>query len=83
METKQLTQDEVQQLKLLQQKNQAIVTEFGQIELLKLDIESRVQDVKAFLEEVREEEKALGQFLETTYGKGSIDMDKGEFTPFE
>jgi hypothetical protein len=83
METKKLTQDEVQQLKLIQEKNQDITTEFGQIELIKLDIESRIQNAKAFLEELREEEKALGQFLETTYGKESIDLDKGEFTPFQ
>ena len=82
METKQLTQDELQQLKLIQEKNQAIILEFGQIELIKLEVESRVQNAKAFLEELREEEKTLGQFLETTYGKGSIDIEKGQFTPF-
>jgi len=83
METKKLTQDEVQQLKLIQQKNQVITTEFGQIELIKLDIESRVQNAKAYLKELREEENALSEFLESTYGKGSIDLDKGEFIPFE
>jgi hypothetical protein len=83
METKKLTQDEVQQLRLIQEKNQDIIIEFGQIELIKLDIESRIQNVKVFLEELREEEKTLSQFLQSTYGKGSIDLDKGEFTPFE
>jgi len=83
METKKLTQDEVQQLRLIQEKNQDIIIEFGQIELIKLDIESRIQNAKAFLQELQEEEKTLSQFLESTYGKGSIDLDKGEFTPFE
>ena len=82
METKKLTQDELQQLKLIQEKNQDIILEFGQIELIKLDIESRIQNAKAFLEELREEEKTLSQFLESTYGKGSVNLDKGEFTPF-
>ena len=61
METKKLTQDEVQQLKLIQQKNQVITTEFGQIELIKLDIESRVQNAKAYLKELREEENEIGR----------------------
>lgn len=83
MEIKKLQQEELQQLKLIQEKNQAIVLEFGQIELIKLDIESRVQNAKAFLNELREEEKTLSEFLESIYGKGSINLDKGEFTPFE
>jgi len=83
METKKLQETEIQQLKLIQEKNQAILLEFGQIELIKLDIKSRIQNAKAFLEELQEEEKTLSEYLQSTYGKGSIDLDKGEFTPFE
>ena len=83
METKKLQETELQQLKLIQQKNQDILLEFGQIELIKLDIESRVENAKAYLKELREEETTLSQFLESTYGKGSIDLDKGEFIAFE
>jgi hypothetical protein len=83
METKKLQETELQQLKLIQEKNQAILLEFGQIELIKLDVESRIDNAKAYLKELREEEITLSQFLESTYGKGSIDLDKGEFIPFE
>ena len=78
-----LQETEVQQLKVIQEKNQAILLEFGQIELIKLDIESRTDNAKAYLEQLREEEKTLSEFLESTYGKGSIDLDKGEFIAFE
>lgn len=78
-----LQETELQQLKLIQEKNQAILLEFGQIELIKLDIQSRVENAKAYLKELREQETTLSQFLESTYGKGSIDLDKGEFIPFE
>ena len=78
-----LQETELQQLKLIQQKNQAILLEFGQIELIKLDIKSRTDNAKAYLKELREEEKTLSQFLEGIYGKGSIDLDKGEFIAFE
>lgn len=81
METKKLQQEELQQIKSLQEKNQIIISEFGQIELIKLDVESRVQAAKAYLLELREEEKTLADFLESTYGEGTIDLDKGEFIP--
>lgn len=81
MEIKKLQQEELQQIKSLQEKNQIIISEFGQIELIKLDVESRVQAAKAYLLELREEEKTLADFLESTYGEGTIDLDKGEFIP--
>lgn len=78
-----LQETELQQLKLIQQKNQAILLELGQIELIKLETESRLDSAKAYLQQLREEERTLSEFLESTYGKGSIDLDKGEFTAFE
>ena len=78
-----LQETELQQLRLIQEKNQAILLEFGQIELIKLDIKSRTDNAKAYLKELREEERTLSEFLESTYGKGSIDLDKGEFIAFE
>ena len=78
-----LQETELQQLRLIQEKNQAILLEFGQIELIKLDIESRIDNAKAYLQQLREEEKTLSEFLESIYGKGSIDLDKGEFIAFE
>ena len=81
MKIKKLQQEELQQIKSLQEKNQIIISEFGQIELIKLDVESRVQAAKAYLLELREEEKTLADFLESTYGEGTIDLDKGEFIP--
>ena len=81
METKKLQQEELQQLISLQQKNQDIIMEFGQIEVLKLEIEDRVQIAKQYLAQIREQEKALVQSLQSAYGEGTIDLDKGEFIP--
>ena len=81
MENKKLTQEELQQIEAVKQKSQAVVQELGQIELLKLNLKSRRESVLAFLEELKQEEKALAEALETAYGKGSIDLEKGEFTP--
>ena len=74
-----LQETELQQLKLIQHHNQTIAIEFGQIEIAKIDLESRVNNAKAYLKQLREQEATLCEFLESTYGKGSVDLDKGEF----
>lgn len=83
METKQLSQQELQQVKAIQQNNQAITIEFGQIELAKIDLQDRIQSAKSFLKNLREEEKTLSQFLQQKYGKGSLNIQTGQFTPLE
>jgi hypothetical protein len=82
MENKKLTQEELSQIETVKQKSQAIIQELGQIELLKLDLESRKDNAVTFLQELKQEEKELAQALEAAYGKGTINLEKGEFTPF-
>lgn len=83
METKKLTQEELDQIKTIQTKSEAITVELGQIELVKIALEARAVNAKTFLGELRQEEKTLAEALEATYGKGSIDLEKGEFMPLE
>ncbi len=83
MKTQKLTQEELQQIKTIQENTQSVILELGQIELLKIELEDRVQNAKTFLKELREEETTLAQFLQSTYGKGSINLEQGEFIPFE
>ena len=82
MENKKLTKEEMSQIETIKQKSQAIVQELGQLELLRLDLRSRKDNALTFLQELRQEEKALAEALEAAYGKGTIDLEKGEFTPF-
>jgi len=82
MENKKLTQEELSQIETVKQKSQAIIQELGQIELLNLDLKSRKDNALAFLEELKQEEKELAQALEAAYGKGTINLEKGEFTSF-
>jgi hypothetical protein len=83
MKNKKLTKEEMSQIETVKQKSQAIVQELGQIELLNLDLKSRKDSALTFLEELKQEEKELAQALEAAYGKGTIDLEKGEFTPFK
>jgi len=48
MENKKLTQEEIEKLTSLQQKSNNIVAEFGNLEVLKLQMESRKNDLINF-----------------------------------
>lgn len=81
METNKLSQQQLQQIKNIQQKNQSVVQELGQIEILKLQLKKRQQTAQQYLEDLLEEQQAVAQEIEDTFGKGSIDTETGEFTP--
>lgn len=82
MESKKLTQEELSQIETVRQKSQAIIQELGQIELLNLDLKSRKDNALAFLQDLRREERELSQALEIAYGRGTVDLEKGEFISF-
>jgi hypothetical protein len=76
-----LQENELKQITDLQVKKESLVQELGQIELLKLNLKARRVNADKFLATLIEEEETLGRWLEETYGKGTINLEKGEFTP--
>lgn len=81
MELTKLSQEVIEQIKSIQQKNQAIEVELGQIELVKLAIKQRRLNAEQFLSELKDEEKTLAEFLEEKYGTGTINIEEGIFIP--
>ena len=81
METTKLSTEELEKLQEIQQKNSAVVTEFGNLEIAKLQMEARKAEVIKFFNELKEEEQELGKELSDKYGVGSINLEQGEFTP--
>ena len=81
MDTKKLTQEEINNLNVIKQRTEFIIKEYGQISLIKLTIEEREAQAKDFLLRTKEMEKQVSVYLEEKYGKGSVDLDKGEFRP--
>lgn len=81
MKTKKLSQQQLQQIKSIQQKNQSVVQELGEIEILKLQLKKRQQTAQQYLEDLLQEQQTVAQEIEDTFGKGSIDIETGEFTP--
>ena len=81
MKNKKLTQEEVAQIKNIQDRMQAVQTELGQLELAKMDLANRRKNVENYLQETRDSEAELVKELEEKYGKGTINLDTEEFVP--
>ena len=79
MENQKLSQEELQQIADLQNRNRAIILELGEIELVKLNVERRRDNAEAFLAELRQAEADFGKALSEKYGDGTVDLSTGEF----
>ena len=87
-ETKKFTEAELKEITELRNANAQKINEFGQIELEILLTNQRLDvlvDTKQNLEkqyvELQTKEKALVAKLNEKYGKGTVDINTGEFVP--
>lgn len=80
METKVLEQEEIQQIKNIQQERSSIIEQFGIIEINIQELEQQKQQLKISLINLKQREVELGQTLQEKYGDGTINIEKGEFT---
>lgn len=81
METKVLTQEEIQSLKALQENQSSLVAALGDLEYQISILESRKQFLKNEISNQIENEVKIGKELQEKYGEGNINLEKGEFTP--
>jgi len=79
METKVLTQEEITQLKAVQQERYSIIDKFGTIEIQFQELESTKQNLKFDYEKLKQKEEVLGKQLQAKYGDGTINLERGEF----
>jgi hypothetical protein len=79
METKVLTQEEIQLLKSIQEKRLQLTEQFGIIELRNQELELQKEFLKEELKKLRQEEIKTGETLQQKYGDGTINLEKGEF----
>jgi hypothetical protein len=79
MTTKVLTPEEIQSLKLIQDKRIQLVEQFGVLEIRLQDLEYQKEQLKTNLKQLRQEEIKVGETLQQKYGDGSINLEKGEF----
>jgi hypothetical protein len=81
MESKVLTQEEIQSLKELQENQLNLLTTLGDIEYQISILESKKQFLKNQVLKQIENEAKIGKELQEKYGDGNIDLEKGEFIP--
>jgi len=79
-EKKFLTEEELTTLKEIQSNTRALVSELGEIELIKLQIENRYNTAKQFLNDLSNQEKEFTQTIFKKYGKANLNPENGEIT---
>lgn len=90
MEKKQLNQEELKKVIELQNSYSKVNFEIGEIEIRKRSLEKQLNELKQNqdylfkdFENLQQEEAKISQELEQKYGKGKINIDNGEITPFD
>lgn len=78
-ESIQLPQEEINNLLQLQQAQQNIVTQFGQIEYQLQLLEIQKDQLIEVLTELKQKETVLGEKLTEKYGNGTINLESGTF----
>ena len=79
METVKLEQEEIQKLSQVQEKQQNFVVELGKLEYDMTLLELQKEKIQEAIEQALQESQVLAQELETKYGAGTINIEKGEF----
>jgi len=82
-EAKKFTSEEVQELQTLESQIAQLTNSFGQLSLSKIKLEEQESFLKSQLKMLEEKETNLAKTLSDKYGKGSLDIETGEFTPVE
>lgn len=78
-----LTEEELGELKNTTERVNVLRRELADVGMVKLNLETREAQIKQFHKESIEIEQALAKKLEEKYGKGTVDIDQGTFTPAE
>jgi len=78
MEAKVLTPEEINSLKLIQEKRFQLVEQFGIIEVKIQEFNLQKEYLKEELKRLRQEETITGETLQKKYGDGTINLERGE-----
>ncbi len=76
-------EEELTQIREIQNLYNTVVNQAGQVHIEEINLHERKGQVEANLQEVRNKEQELVSSLTNTYGRGTINLETGEFTPIE
>ena len=75
------TEEELKSLQNLQGTYNQITLAMGQLSLSRISLDTQEETLKSTLAETRAKEQDLAKELTEKYGKGTLNVDTGEFTP--
>lgn len=78
-----LTQEELDSLKSIQEQGTQLTIAFGQTEIAIINLNAQKEALKNALTELKQKEDQLASTLQTKYGTGNVNIETGEFTPYE
>ena len=80
---KDFTKEEIQEIKNLQTEMNRIIFQLGQLKISEVRLKKAGDNLKNALESAEQKEIDLAQKFSDKYGKGSLDIETGKFTPTE
>ena len=78
-----LKEEELTALKNIQKQSTALRDAFAQLKIDQLALEDREEELENYHRQLQKASSDLGKQFDNNYGKGSINLDTGEFTPSE
>ena len=81
--SQQFSKEDINEIKTLQNKGKNVIYQLGQLEASLLKLEEQKSFLKKEFFSVQKEETKMADKLTKKYGKGSLNMETGEFTPTE
>lgn len=83
MANQKMTPEELGMIRALQEGNQSVIRELGEIEVIRLNLDARRANALQTMENLKTQEADLGKELSEKYGDGTVDLGTGEFIPNE
>jgi len=78
-----LSQEELDSIKQLQQQQQTLIGQFGQLEYQMQLLELQKDQLVETIGKLQQEEQKIGNELTQKYGSGTVDLESGTFTKTE
>jgi stress response protein YsnF len=74
-----LTKEEIEKLKVIQNNEANLITQFGQLEYQIQSLNLQKENLKNNITKLQTESSNFGKELQDKYGEGTIDVTTGEF----
>ena len=80
-EVKKFTTEEITTLREFQSRMEQIISQLGRVHLSKIKLDEQETLIKDEIKKIENEEQELATKLSDKYGRGSLDIETGTFTP--